>query len=828
MASSDEADDDNYGYKTGKKGYTVETVQCLLFARDNLPSDVYRKFVKAMTEVWKNRADPDGEIRNICPENCIGTALKLFQGWATVKQSFLNFIEGRSPVEGNGNANPDVEAVVFNPLIQKPMDFLSRLKACPNMSDDHYAAFLKIMQEYFRDRTMTPRKVYKKVRRCMRDCPELLEEFVDNFLPADLKAFVKVKANDNHRSDGIHTKEGYGELPHTEEDEEDKVKPLPDWNSSKAQELPPEVDPKKLERACTPSYYLLPDNLTLHSSYWTNLGRSILNDTLVCSVSGMESSKHKTINGYETNILYCEEDMFESDMLLHRFRATADLIANLQTRAGSRLKISEHLTPLHRRCIEKLYDDDPELDDLLESQNTSSVLAVLLSRLKQKVEDLSEARSYLHKAHSQVIAKNYYRSLDHRGLSFKQLDAKRMSQKALLAEANEINKTNSNAGDKNADTDMRNAGDKYADTAMSNAGDKYADTDMHKDISSILSAACASEEKQVMNWAKIVHPFLSAHCLWPSSKETVAPAKACEHCRTSKDFLSSIPDALPATKLPSSSKRGEFLKKNSNDLSSSHDGFGQDIEGDFVPEPEIIESDVMPGAGKEPISCDVATSGMDGLSSHCRIVDTSEPSTCDHGNKHESRQHSKTSTKLRGVKGGTCCFLIVLRRLYQILYERLQTARGLCADYLLYAEFKEKIIKLHAHCIDNSSFEDFCLQFLGPKSVELFTLDIVINRVIKQLCIIYSRDQDNSLFQFLENFGRPVLPKPVFRHQNFPNNPSNGLPKYDQEEQEKTLADTEKLPRHFERRKKRKLENSATSSSAWSSSQLGAVTKTHG
>ena len=54
---------------------------------------------------------------------------------------------------------------------------------------------------------------------------------------------------------------GYGELPHAEEDEEDKVKPLPDWNSSKAQELPPEVDPKKLERACTPSYYLLPDNV---------------------------------------------------------------------------------------------------------------------------------------------------------------------------------------------------------------------------------------------------------------------------------------------------------------------------------------------------------------------------------------------------------------------------------------------------------------------------------------------------------------------------------------------------------------------------------------
>lgn len=55
MASSDEADNDNYGYKAGKKGYMMETVQCLLFARDNLPSDVYREFVKTMTEIWKNR-----------------------------------------------------------------------------------------------------------------------------------------------------------------------------------------------------------------------------------------------------------------------------------------------------------------------------------------------------------------------------------------------------------------------------------------------------------------------------------------------------------------------------------------------------------------------------------------------------------------------------------------------------------------------------------------------------------------------------------------------------------------------------------------------------
>jgi paired amphipathic helix protein Sin3a len=84
------------------------------------------------------------------------------------------------------------------------------------------------------------------------------------------------------------------------------------------------------------------------------------------------------------------------------------------------------------RCIERLYADDSDLDELLESQNTSAVLAVLLSRLNQKVEGLSEARLYLHRANSQVIAKNYYRSLDHRGPSFKHLDAKRMSQKGIF------------------------------------------------------------------------------------------------------------------------------------------------------------------------------------------------------------------------------------------------------------------------------------------------------------------------------------------------------------------------------------------------------------
>ncbi|XP_037444823.1 paired amphipathic helix protein Sin3-like 5 [Triticum dicoccoides] len=775
MASTNEADDDNFGYKGGKKEYMLETMQCLLFARENLPGDVYHEFVKTMTGIWKKRADPDGEIRNICPENCIETALKLFQGCPTVKQSFLNFTEGRSPFEGNG----DVDAVAVSPLMQKPMDFLSRVKTCPDISDDDYAAFLQTMQDFCTDRTMTPREVYSDVERCMGNCPELLEEFIDNFLPADLKALVK--ANDNHSLDGVHMKEGNGVSPHTEDDEEDKVKPLPEWTTSRIDELPPKLEPKELKRHCTPSYYLLPDNCIPLLSYRTKLGRSILNDALICPVSEEESPNHKAANEYEAKMLLCEEDMFESDMLLQWFSVTADFIANLQHRAGSDVKIKEQLTPLHRRCIIRLYGED-FLEALLDTDNASAALPVILSRLNHSIVELREARLRLQKTCSEVIAKNYYKALDHRGPCFKQLDAKRMSRKALLAEAKEIN------------------------AMKPNSEDQYANPDIHKDISSIISSACASEEKQMVTWTQVVHPFLSAHCARPSSEETVAPEKACEHCGTRKDILNNNPDAFTDNNLPLSSKRGEFVSKNSKGFSSSHDGSGADIEeGEFIPDRETIVSDVMCGAGKEPVSCDVAGSVIDGLSSRCRIIDTSEPSTRVHGDKHEKQHESRqTSAKPRGVKGGTCCFLVVLRRLYQILYNRLQNARYLCTSDNLYAEFKDKLTKLHYRAIDNSNFEDFCLKYLGPMSFELFTLDTVINQVIKQLCIISSKDPDNSIVQFLENLQRPILP--------------NELPKHDREEQGKALDDTVKVPRHFERRKKRKLENSATGCC-----QLGAV-----
>jgi hypothetical protein len=135
----------------------LETKQCLLFARDNLPREVYNEFVKTMTEIWKQwyvylknclyqmqiwssitflrfpkcSADPDGEVRSICVETCIEKALELLQGWAPVKRGFLNFTQGRSPLDGDDSVFGDVDV---NALLQNPLDFLWRAKVLKRFS----------------------------------------------------------------------------------------------------------------------------------------------------------------------------------------------------------------------------------------------------------------------------------------------------------------------------------------------------------------------------------------------------------------------------------------------------------------------------------------------------------------------------------------------------------------------------------------------------------------------------------------------------------------------------------------------------------------------
>jgi paired amphipathic helix protein Sin3a len=216
---------------------------------------------------------------------------------------------------------------------------------------------------------------------------------------------------------------------------------------------------------------------------------------------------------------------------------------------------------LQRRCIEKLYNDDPELSDVLESQITSAALSILLSRLNQSVENLLEARLRLGKILPPVIADNYYRSLDHHGPSFKQSDAKRMSHKGSFSSQSirknsfiSISRFIVLSRFRTCSLAALLAEAKNMKKSRLNAADEYANASIHKDIHRIISSVHTSGEKLMMTWTKIVHPVLSANYLQSYLEETVASSEACEHCGISKDFLSSIPDALAANELSLSPK----------------------------------------------------------------------------------------------------------------------------------------------------------------------------------------------------------------------------------------------------------------------------------
>ncbi|PUZ64523.1 hypothetical protein GQ55_3G149400 [Panicum hallii var. hallii] len=871
-------------HKRALENHCKEAVGFLILAKSILSDDAYKDLIKTSQEIVKRSSCTEG---GITAKKCEEILSEVFAGQTHVLKAFHLFLAGRDPFHDHDSQQS----------LQRALSFLSKVKESPCISHEDYNDLIATLTQFIVTKTVGVEDVYRKVKRAMYRCPEFIQIF-ENFLsdsprvtipneqshrspktsPTD-KAVLCFTPDANHSLDGNRTKTtnikcnvsqvghphdqdheeteynvrqrhtqrildsfetpttGNGESLLAEEYEGDKTDPLPDWSSSRENELPPKVNLDMCTR-CTTSYYLLPKNcLTLKSSYRTKLGQSIFNDTLVSATSGREDCfKFRTKNHYEENIFKCEDDMFESDMLLQRYKATADFIGNLQDNVDSAMKIQEYLTPLHRRCIEQLYDEHglDMLDALWEKIDTSTALVILHSRLNQKIDDLSEARLSLNKTCSNIIASNYHRSLDHRSSSFKQLDKRRMSPKALLAEAREINMARLNNGNRHVSSACNNQS-----SLISEHVPKDTELHIHNDIDRMVRRAtksCPSEQKPMMIWTKLVQPFISINCQLPSNG-TVAPKEACEHCGLGKKFLRSIPESSFANDIPLSSMRGGYLVNTPNRSASIHDACQTEIEeGEFIPDVGNIQLGSMLEPENGAASYDVPDPSEAGSSFRC-----SGSSIYDQGNKsevhHESREgcnvemgslaYSKRPAEPHDVNGGIpCCSLVVLLRLHQILCERLLVAKVLSAKARdkapsrgsgtcdVYAGFKEELFNLLTGSTNSSTFEKYCLTFLGPKSYVLFTLNEVMGRVIKQLCKICPGAEDSSLLQPHEGARGPDPSKYISHHQNAirsPARPTNGsLEQGHHEEGEKgskPLDDTGKpMQNHFQRRKKRKLE----------------------
>eukprot|EP00899_Mesostigma_viride_P008288 jgi/Mesvir1/17460/Mv08734-RA.1 len=208
-----------------------------------------------------------------------------------------------------------------------------------------------------------------------------------------------------------------------------------------------ELDLSNSER-CTPSYRLLPKHYPRGKcSGRTPMIGSLLNDQWVSVTSGSEDYSFKNMrkNQYEESLFRCEDDRFELDMVIESNMSTLAVMTRLNERlcglaAEERAALDLHteMSPIHLRCVERIYGDHgPSIVELLQ-KNPGVAIPVIMARLKQKDEEWRAVRTEMNKVWRDVYAKNYYKSLDHRSFYFKQVDKKNLSARGLVSEIKEV------------------------------------------------------------------------------------------------------------------------------------------------------------------------------------------------------------------------------------------------------------------------------------------------------------------------------------------------------------------------------------------------------
>ncbi|KAL6942472.1 hypothetical protein ACO0QE_003647 [Hanseniaspora vineae] len=155
-------------------------------------------------------------------------------------------------------------------------------------------------------------------------------------------------------------------------------------------------------------------------------------------------------NQYEEALFKTEEERHEYDFYIEanlRTIQTLETIANRILNMTPEEKENFKLPPglghtsvtIYKKVIRKVYDKERgfEIIDALH-EHPALTVPVVLKRLKQKDEEWRRMQREWNKVWREVEQKVYYKSLDHLGLTFKQSDKKLLTSKQLLAEISTI------------------------------------------------------------------------------------------------------------------------------------------------------------------------------------------------------------------------------------------------------------------------------------------------------------------------------------------------------------------------------------------------------
>ncbi|GFH50901.1 paired amphipathic helix protein Sin3a [Chaetoceros tenuissimus] len=197
----------------------------------------------------------------------------------------------------------------------------------------------------------------------------------------------------------------------------------------------------------------------------------MLNDIWISLPDESEESytfRHMRKNQHEEVLFRCEDERFAIDMIidstatcLKRLEPIAEEVAMLQEqesfsegydskekmdiksaldKRGMGSKVIKYsfdksiLNTIHRHAITRIYGDaGQEMLDLM-SKNPVVAVPVVVKRLMQKLRDFKAAREVLNQRWKELAEINYYKSIDHRCLTWRTVNKRATSTRTLVSE----------------------------------------------------------------------------------------------------------------------------------------------------------------------------------------------------------------------------------------------------------------------------------------------------------------------------------------------------------------------------------------------------------
>lgn len=234
-------------------------------------------------------------------------------------------------------------------------------------------------------------------------------------------------------------------------------------------------------RKCSPSYRKLPrDYPAPPCSQRSDEEAKVLNDEWVSLPVGSEESytfRHMRRNTYEETLFRVEDERFEIDMAIDSNLCTLALLepfaeemaqlsqnelVSQEDKEGGPKPANEFqglggkyfrytfdnniLGVIHRNSITRIYGDaGKDMLDLM-VKNPTVAIPLIVRRLQQKDVEWRRVRERLDRHWKELAEHNYYKSLDHRSLTWRTTDKRAISTRTLISEIKDRSVNNGNEG----------------------------------------------------------------------------------------------------------------------------------------------------------------------------------------------------------------------------------------------------------------------------------------------------------------------------------------------------------------------------------------------